>query len=45
LLTLLAYDIGAAERGLEKKANLLVWTFPPDFIERLRRVLTEMNPD
>jgi esterase/lipase superfamily enzyme len=45
LLTLLAYDIGAAERGLEKEANLLVWTFPPDFIERLREVLTEMNPD
>jgi hypothetical protein len=45
LLTLLAYDIGAAERGLEKEANLLFWTFPPDFIERLRRVLTEMNPD
>ena len=45
LLALLAYDIGAAERGLEKKANLLVWTFPPDFIERLREVLKEMNPD
>ena len=45
LLTLLAYDIGAAERGLEKEANLLVWTFPPDFIERLRQALTEINPD
>jgi hypothetical protein len=45
LLTLLTYDIGAAERGLEKEVNLLVWTFPPDFIERLRKVLTEMNPD
>ncbi|MEE4603914.1 MAG: alpha/beta hydrolase [Desulfobacteraceae bacterium] len=45
LLTLLAYDIGAAERGLKKEANQLVWTFPPDFIERLRKLLTEMNPD
>jgi esterase/lipase superfamily enzyme len=45
LLTLLAYDIGAAERGLEKEENLLVWTFPPDFITRLRKVLTEMNPN
>ena len=44
LLTLLAYDIGAAERGLEKEANLLVWTFPPDFIERLRKAVLEINP-
>jgi esterase/lipase superfamily enzyme len=45
LLALLSYDIGAAERGLEKETNLFVWTFPPDYIERLRKVLTEMNPD
>jgi esterase/lipase superfamily enzyme len=45
LMALLAYNIGAAERGLEKEANLLVWTFPPDFIERLRKKLAEMNPD
>ena len=45
LIALLAYDIGAAERGLEKEPNMLVWTFPPDFIERLRKVLAEMNPD
>ncbi|NIQ90070.1 MAG: alpha/beta hydrolase [Deltaproteobacteria bacterium] len=44
LLTLLAYDLGAAERGLEKEENLLVWTFPPDFIERLRKVLLRINP-
>jgi hypothetical protein len=44
LLTLLAYDLGAAERGLEKEENLLVWTFPPDFIERLRKVLLGINP-
>ena len=44
LLTLLAYDMGAAERGLEKEENLLVWTFPPDFIERLRKAIVEMNP-
>jgi hypothetical protein len=44
LLTLLAYDIGAAERGLEKEENLLVWTFPPDFIERLRESLVEIDP-
>ncbi|MGD9037933.1 MAG: hypothetical protein PVF10_15330, partial [Syntrophobacterales bacterium] len=44
LLTLLAYDMGATERGLEKEENLLVWTFPPDFIERLRKAIVEMNP-
>ena len=45
LIALLAYNISAAERGLEKKADLPVWTFPPDFIERLRKVLVKMNPD
>jgi hypothetical protein len=24
---------------------LILWTFPPDFIERLRKILTEVNPD
>ena len=24
---------------------LILWTFPPDFIERLRKMLTEVNPD
>jgi esterase/lipase superfamily enzyme len=44
LIALLGYDIGAAERGLEKEANLLVWTFPPDYIERLRKVLAKLHP-
>ena len=45
LIALLGYDLGAAQRGLEKEANLLVWTFPQDFIERLQKVLVEMSPD
>ncbi len=45
LIALLSYDLGAGRRGLEKEPDLLVWTFPPDFIERLRKVLAEMNPD
>jgi esterase/lipase superfamily enzyme len=45
LIMLLAYDIGAADRGLEKDENLPVWKFPPDFIKRLREVLVRMNPD
>jgi esterase/lipase superfamily enzyme len=44
LLMLLAYDIGAADRGLDKHENLPVWKFPPDFIERLREVLVMKNP-
>jgi esterase/lipase superfamily enzyme len=46
MLTYLAYDIAPAQRGLVKASeDLPVWTFPPDYIERLRRVLVEMNPD
>jgi esterase/lipase superfamily enzyme len=45
LIALLSYDLDAGRRGLEKEPDLLVWTFPPDFIERLRKVLAEINPD
>jgi esterase/lipase superfamily enzyme len=45
LIALLSYDLDAGRRGLEKEPDLLVWTYPPDFIERLRKVLAEMNPD
>ena len=45
LIALLGYNLSAAERGLEKEANLLVWTFPSDYIERLRKVLVKIHPD
>ena len=45
LIALLSYDLGASRRGLEKDPNLLVWAYPPDFIERLRKALVEMNPE
>ena len=45
LLALLAYDLGAAHRGLEKDEHLLVWKFPPDFIERLQKTLLNINPE
>lgn len=45
LIALLSYDLDADRRGLEKDPNLLVWTYPPDFIERLRKALVEMNPE
>jgi esterase/lipase superfamily enzyme len=44
ILTALAYDIDPARRGLEKKNDKPVWTFPPDYVERLRKVLLELNP-
>ena len=45
LMALLVYDRGAAQRGLEKDESLPVWSYPPDFIERLRKQLAEINPE
>ena len=44
MLALLAYDIDPTRRGLVKHANLPVWTFPPDYVERLRKTLLEVSP-
>jgi esterase/lipase superfamily enzyme len=45
MLTYLAYFVGPARRGLVIASDdVPVWTFPPDYIERLRKVLVEMNP-
>ena len=45
ILTLLAFNLDPAQRGLEKKGELLVWRFPPDYIERLQKELMKLNPD
>ena len=45
LLALLAFDLDPARRGLVKRTDLPVWTFPPDYIERLQANLIELNPD
>ncbi len=45
ILALLAFDLDPAQRGLEKETDLLVWRFPPDYIERLQNTLMELNPD
>lgn len=45
ILATLAYDLGPAERGLEMAADAPVWTFPPDYIKRLRAVLEERLPN
>ena len=44
-MALLAYDPGAAQRGLENDDDLPVWKFPPDFIGRLQKTLVEINPE
>ncbi len=45
LMTLL-YDLPPAERGLVlADRQLPIWTFPPDYIARLRRALAAANPD
>ena len=45
LLTFLAYDVEPDRRGLKKESEELpVWTFPPDYIERLRNTLKEVSP-
>jgi len=44
LLMTLLYDRAPADRGLVRKPNSPIWTFPADYIDRLRRVLTEEHP-
>jgi hypothetical protein len=43
LMTLL-YDLSPSERGLVPQPNSPVWTFPDDYIDRLRRSLIRENP-
>lgn len=44
ILTTLLYDLAPSDRGLVLKPNSAVWTFPEDYIDRLRRTLTTDNP-
>ncbi len=45
ILTTLAYDLRPADRGLVRAADSPIWTFPPDYIERLRTTLIRANPE
>ena len=40
----LLYDLAPSERGLGRKPNSPIWTFPEDYIGRLRRALNKENP-
>jgi len=45
ILASLLYDLKPAERGLEKGGELPIWTFPADYIQKLRAVLMAVNPE
>jgi len=44
LLMSLLYDLAPEERGLVKREDLPIWTFPEDYIVRLREALAKANP-
>ena len=41
ILMLLMHDLKPAERGLVRPEEAAFWSFPPDYVERLRRALEE----
>ena len=44
ILMTLMYGLGPSERGLVQAGESKIWTFPPDYIERLRKALGEIDP-
>jgi hypothetical protein len=44
LLMSLRYDLAPSERGLVRSENNPVWSFPPDYITRLRSAIVKANP-
>lgn len=45
ILATLAYDLGPKQRGLVREGDSPVWSFPPDYIDRLRSAIIKANPD
>lgn len=45
LLMTLYYDLDAEDRGLVRPADIPVYTFPPDYMDRLWHTLEVHNPD
>jgi len=43
ILTSLRYGLGPAERGLIREGGSPVWTFPPDYVARLRKAIIEQQ--
>jgi len=44
ILMALLYDLAPSDRGLVRKPNSPIWTFPEDYVGRLRRALHQKNP-
>ena len=44
LLMTLRYGLSPDERGLVRSDDSPIWTFPPDYIERLRSAIINSNP-
>jgi hypothetical protein len=44
VLMTLMYNLSPGERGLVMLDDIPEWTFPPDYVERLRKSLGEVNP-
>ena len=45
LLMTLRYGLGPAERGLVPSDDGILWTFPPDYVDRLRAAIVEADPN
>jgi hypothetical protein len=45
ILITLAYGLSPMERGLVRGEDSPLWTFPADYIERLRTAIIKANPD
>jgi esterase/lipase superfamily enzyme len=45
ILITLAYGLSPAERGLVRGEDSPLWSFPDDYIERLRTAIIKANPD
>ena len=45
ILITLAYGLSPTERGLVRGEDLPIWSFPADYIKRLRAAIIKANPD
>ena len=45
ILMTLMHDLKPDERGLVRSEDIPIWTFPPDYIRRLRAALLKVLPD
>ena len=45
VLMTLAYGLSPEQRGLVEQDELPVYTFPPDYIERLWEAIDDVDPD